>query len=128
MSKHLVKKVWGSEEILVNAAYCGKRMILMQNYCCSLHKHNLKDETFYIEEGEMLLEIKNNNLSKFYVLAKGQTYRIQPEVFHRFYGLQQTIFYEFSTHDEPEDSIRETKSQMGMPEDMIRKLIMQVKE
>lgn len=116
----IVQKIWGEENIVVNDSYCGKRMTLNEDGCCSLHKHEIKDETFLVESGEMLLEVVNNDTRQheFVILKSGSSYRINPNILHRFYGIKKTVFYEFSTHDDASDSIRETSSQIGMPEDM----------
>ena len=62
MTEHKeVQKVWGSEEWIVNRAYCGKKLILNKGFRCSMHYHKNKDETFYILKGKVLMEIDNKN-------------------------------------------------------------------
>ena len=54
---NFVEKVWGHEEWIVNnPKYCGKKLVLKKGYRCSIHKHDIKDETFYILSGTVLLE------------------------------------------------------------------------
>ncbi len=117
-----VKKEWGSEEIIANGIYCGKRMTLNKGYRCSIHYHAQKHETFFVEKGSMLVEIEeephkdrqNKELKKLkpLVMNKGDVLVIQPNTAHRFTGLDDnTVFFEFSTHDMPEDSIRITTSE-----------------
>lgn len=116
-------KKWGSEELIVNTNYCGKRMILEKNSCCSLHAHKIKDETFFISEGKMLLEINEDDISRYYVLNKDSFFRIKPNTYHRFYGIERTIFFEFSTHDESSDSYRKEESQTSVSQELIFNLI-----
>jgi len=50
-----VKKIWGSEEWLVNnELYCCKILNLKKGYRCSIHYHKDKDETFYVLKGIVL--------------------------------------------------------------------------
>jgi quercetin dioxygenase-like cupin family protein len=39
-------------------------------------------------------------------LLPGDILHLPPFTIHRFYGFEDTTFYEFSTHDDPADSIR----------------------
>ena len=40
----ITPKSWGFEDLIVNLDYCGKRMMVREQYRCSIHKHNKKDE------------------------------------------------------------------------------------
>jgi len=57
MSKlHFVPKGWGYEKWIVNNdKYCGKILFVVKDRKCSLHYHNIKDETFYIQSGKIVL-------------------------------------------------------------------------
>lgn len=103
-----VDKVWGYEDWIVNTpSYCGKKMFLKRGYACSLHYHAVKDETFYVQEGEMMVEIHNKDGQKvFHVLRPGDSLRVEPGTPHRFWGMTDTLFFEMSTHHSEEDSIR----------------------
>jgi|ERR1035437_2495588 mannose-6-phosphate isomerase-like protein (cupin superfamily) len=104
MNKTLKK--WGYELEIINEDYCGKQMVLFQGYHCSTHYHRIKDETFFVASGTMLLDIEGI----IYILSEGERVRILPWQKHSFTGLTDCIFFEFSTHDDPEDSIRITES------------------
>jgi quercetin dioxygenase-like cupin family protein len=53
--KH-VPKGWGYEKWIVNTEeYCGKLLFFDEGKRCSWHYHNLKDETFYLQSGRILL-------------------------------------------------------------------------
>jgi mannose-6-phosphate isomerase-like protein (cupin superfamily) len=119
-----VKKVWGEECVIVNdqvQGYCGKRMILNACRCSSLHLHLRKKETFYVFSGRMCLEIVRPETSAkdFIVLDSGMSVTLYPGIPHRFYGITETIFFEFSTYDYPSDSVRVEKSRYGAPQEML---------
>ena len=103
-----IVKVWGEEEILVsNELYAAKYMKLKQNYRCSIHMHKIKDETFKVLSGVVLL--LHNDIET--TLVKGMTVRIKPGEYHRFTGITNAVILEVSTQDTPEDSYRKTKSE-----------------
>ena len=106
----IVNKIWGKEEWLVNSEfYCAKWLHLKKGYQCSLHKHKIKDETFYLVFGVVELEI--GKLRRRHTLFPGQQYRIKPNVLHRFKSLTpQSTILEVSTHHEDSDSYRVIKS------------------
>jgi len=85
-----VSKVWGLDK--------GKR--------CSLYYHKNKDETFYVESGIVLMEIKG----KEKIMKQGDVARIKQGVKHRFSGLENSVIIEISTHHEDKDSCRKELS------------------
>ena len=98
-----VKKIWGSEEWIVNTPeYCGKILTLKRGFRCSMHYHKNKDETFFLIDGRILLEYGSEQR----VMIPGESQRIEPEVLHRFTGLDDSRIVEFSTHHEESDSYR----------------------
>ena len=103
----LVKKVWGYEEIPVNSElYCFKFLKLEKGFCCSLHHHKLKTETFYLLSGLILLEHKQ----QIFPMMENAFVTILPNEDHRFFGIEKSIILEVSTQDFPEDSYRLTES------------------
>ena len=51
-----VSKGWGYEKWIANGPeYCGKLLHFNLGKRCSWHYHKIKDETFYIQSGELLL-------------------------------------------------------------------------
>src|SRR5579885_1468124 len=98
----IVPKVWGAEYHLENLDYCCKLLALNKGYCCSLHYHKLKTETFFILSGHVQLEVAESS----YLMIPGDRQRIYPGVEHRFTGLTDALILEVSTHDEPSDSYR----------------------
>jgi len=107
-----VKKVWGSEEWLVNSdLYCAKYLNLVRGYQCSLHYHEIKDETFYILEGRVDLEIQYQEggvgIRRVMALSKGDQFRIKPGLKHKFLATSDTAkILEVSTTHFDSDSYR----------------------
>lgn len=99
----IVEKVWGYEEEIINTdKYCGKKFLLKKGYQSSLHYHLEKDETFYFDEGKVLLELGGEK----FIMVPGNSQRILPKQIHRFSGLEESIIYEFSTHHSDDDVVR----------------------
>jgi mannose-6-phosphate isomerase-like protein (cupin superfamily) len=98
----VVPKVWGEEHWIVNREYCGKKLILKQGFRCSMHYHKVKDETFYVVKGRVLLETEAGD----YVMVPGDSRHIPQRLLHRFSGLEDSEIIEFSTHHEDADSYR----------------------
>lgn len=107
MTQHKeVSKIWGKEIWIVNRDYCGKKLILKKGFQCSMHYHKLKDETFYILNGKVLLEIG----MKKQIMLPGDSMLIKPHQKHRFTGLEDSEIIEFSTHHDDSDSYRDEVS------------------
>jgi mannose-6-phosphate isomerase-like protein (cupin superfamily) len=104
VGKHkIVEKKWGSEEWIVNRDYCGKKLVLNKGYRCSMHHHKNKDETFYLLSGKVLLELNGKKI----IMSPGDSMLVEPNMKHRFTGLEDSEIMEFSTHHEDSDSYRE---------------------
>jgi len=108
----VVEKGWGYEEIITNTSlYCAKILHINRNKKLSWHYHNLKDETFYIENGTVMLytsetdDILDANVQ---VLVPGQSFHVPVGLRHRLLALENSRVFEFSTQHFDEDSIRIT--------------------
>lgn len=107
-----VTKAWGWEEWLVNLdLYCGKRIFNKGIWSSqgNFHFHPIKDETFYVLEGILQLDIglEANGWVTSNLLRVGQVFRIQPTIRHKFRGYAgNCTFIEFSTKHRESDSIR----------------------
>lgn len=99
-------KVWGEEHWIVNRDYCGKKLVLRKGYRCSMHLHKIKDETFYVIKGRVLMEVSG----KSRILTPGDKQHIQVKDSHRFTGLEDSEIIEFSTHHREDDSYRDIVS------------------
>lgn len=97
------EKSWGSEEWLVNnKLYCGKILRITNGKMCSVHYHKLKDETFYVLEGDVAF-MKNNEV---FVLSQGETVHVPVETPHCFGGIGDAKIIEISTQHFENDSYR----------------------
>lgn len=110
-----IPKGWGGEKIITNnEKYCGKILYIMKGYRCSLHYHQIKDETFFIYSGKIKVSYsddiermrKKEGMLQMIVLEAGDTFHIPPNRVHQMIALEDTELFEFSTQDFPEDSIR----------------------
>jgi len=98
-----VDKIWGAEDWIVNnELYCGKILTLNKDHRCSIHYHKEKDETFYILEGKVLMELFGESR----IMKKGDSLRLKPLTVHRFTGLENSKILEISTHHDDKDSYR----------------------
>tara|TARA_X000000368_G_scaffold402921_1_gene377325 strand:+ start:447 stop:809 length:363 start_codon:yes stop_codon:yes gene_type:complete len=107
--KH-VPKGWGYEKWIVNTdLYCGKLLFFNAGKRCSWHYHKLKDETFYIQSGEILLiygEEDDMEKAKMKVLKPGDKFYVYPGLRHQMQARSDTELFEFSTQHFDEDSCR----------------------
>ena len=106
------EKVWGEERWIVNRDYCGKLLVLKEGYRSSLHCHRVKDETFYMLRGTMKLEVGEDPATlSVHTLEPGDVLHLPPNTWHRFTGVTEVEFMEFSTHHEEDDTVRLTRSE-----------------
>ena len=107
--KH-VPKGWGYEKWIVNTdLYCGKLLYLRAGKRCSWHYHRQKDETFYIQSGEVLLIYGDDNdmeKAKMKILKPGDKFYVYPGLRHQMQARVDTELFEFSTQHFDEDSNR----------------------
>ena len=77
------------------------------NKSSSLHYHKLKDETFYIQEGKILVKvISNDGLEKEFEMKKGDVLDIPKGIKHQFTGLaEKSEIFEVSTEHFDDDSV-----------------------
>jgi mannose-6-phosphate isomerase-like protein (cupin superfamily) len=108
-----VEKTWGYEHCFVNTKdYCGKLLVVEPGKWSSegkFHFHNVKDETFFVFQGILCLDIANvrgEYLRLF--LYENDSYRVMPGVKHRFSSATEIPckFIEASTHHDDADSYR----------------------
>lgn len=107
--KH-VPKDWGMEIWLVNnEVYCAKWLFVEPGWQCSLHRHQVKDETFIVESGLCRIEIEND----VKLLKVGDSARIYPGQWHRFANERYSPMckiLEVSSHHSDEDVERREAS------------------
>lgn len=127
-----IPKGWGGEKVICNnELYCGKILVVMQGKKCSWHYHP-KDETFYLQKGELLLRYaseddvkwllsKRPTFTESYILGKdsfpvklvrmkqGDTFYVPPYMRHQFEAVVDSEIVEFSTPHREEEVVRVIK-------------------
>jgi quercetin dioxygenase-like cupin family protein len=107
---NFVPKGWGFEKWIVNTEeYCGKLLYFVKGKKCSWHYHKLKDETFYIQSGKILLKYSDGDEMAYadeIVLNRGDKFHIYRGLRHQMFALEDTELFEFSTQHFEEDSYR----------------------
>lgn len=78
---------------IINKEYCKKIILIFPRQKHPYHLHKIKQETFIIIHGELLLEVDGNIIK----LVEGDIYTINSGVWHKFQSLQGCIFEEIST-------------------------------
>lgn len=105
-----VPKGWGFEKWIVNnKEYCGKLLYFVKGKKCSWHYHKLKDETFYIQSGKILLKHSDEDEIKYAtetILGPGDKFHIYRGLKHQMIALEDTELFEFSTQHFDDDSYR----------------------
>ena len=112
MEEQVFNKTWGSEVWFANnERYCGKMLIVKQGLWSSngkFHYHKLKDETFFVIEGTLLLDYQDFDGTFYEIeLNVGGSFRVPPGMKHRFTSKDGLCrFIEASTQHLEEDSYR----------------------
>ena len=103
-------KGWGYEKWITNSnLYCGKLLFLNKGKKCSWHYHKIKDETFYLQSGELLVryseddDLENSNQI---ILTKGDSFHVYQGLRHQMLAIENSELFEFSTQHFEEDSYR----------------------
>ena len=109
-SIEFVPKGWGFEKWIVNNdEYCGKLLYFVKDRKCSFHYHILKDETFYVHSGKILLkynDIDDLDTAQEIILSQGDRFHVKRGLRHQMIALEDTELFEFSTKHYDIDSIR----------------------
>jgi len=80
-----VDKPWGHEiRWAVNDKYLGKILHIDRGQQLSRQYHEIKDETIYVLNGVLLLELGPSDNVFTHVLREGESHHITPNVIHRF--------------------------------------------
>ena len=103
----------GYEKWIVNTdEYCGKLLFFEKNKRCSWHYHKLKDETFYLQSGKILLfygDSDDLNTATNIVLEPGDKFHIYRGLRHQMVAVEASELFEFSTQHFEDDSYRVIK-------------------
>lgn len=104
-----VPKGWGHEIIFENnELYCGKLLVFKKGCKFSMHYHMIKDETWYVQEGEFLYRWINTETAEVVTetLVVGDSVRQLPGQPHQLEALTDGIVFEVSTEHFDSDSYR----------------------
>ncbi|MCK4787369.1 MAG: hypothetical protein KAV87_26665, partial [Desulfobacteraceae bacterium] len=89
-----VEKPWGYEVVFAeNELYTGKLLLINEGCRTSLQYHKVKDETFYINSGKVVIEIGNTKVTP----SCNEAIRIRPNVIHRITAIESSVVFEVST-------------------------------
>lgn len=92
-------KIWGQTELIcANNVLEFHRIEFKKGYKCSEHKHQFKWNGFFVESGEMLIRVWQNEeqegLVDETILTAGQFTMVKPGKFHQFEGLKGGVAFE----------------------------------
>ena len=106
----LVAKGWGYEKWIVNKPeYCGKLLFFNEGKRCSWHYHEIKDETFYLQSGKIMLKYsKEDDLdgSNTVILSAEDYFHVPVGLRHQMIAIEDSELFEFSTEHFDSDSYR----------------------
>ena len=99
-----VEKPWGYELVWAHSEhYCGKLLFIREGEQLSLQFHNEKDETIYVHEGKIEIELGED--AEPQIVEAGAAFRIRPGMVHRWRALEDALVLEAST-PELDDVVR----------------------
>ena len=104
-----VPKGWGEEIIIENnEMYCGKLLKFKKGCKFSMHYHLIKDETWYVNEGEFLYRWIDTETADVHdvKLKEGDVVRQRVGQPHQLFALTDGVVFEVSTQHFDEDSYR----------------------
>ena len=94
-----VEKPWGWELVWAEAEeYVGKILFVRAGESLSLQYHEVKDESWLVQEGRATLELGDvgGELEAFEIAA-GDAFRFRPRTVHRVTAVEDTLVIEVST-------------------------------
>lgn len=99
MEQKKVAKPWGHEVIFaVTKDYVGKILVIKAGHQLSLQFHKVKEETIYLQTGEMKFQIENaQGAMEDHILQPGQSFHILPKRKHRMIAIKDCEVFEVST-------------------------------
>jgi mannose-6-phosphate isomerase-like protein (cupin superfamily) len=95
-----IDKPWGWELVWAEADdYVGKLLFVRAGESLSLQYHELKDESWLVQQGRARLELGEvGGELEVVEIAPGDAYRFRPRTVHRVTALEDTTVVEVSTH------------------------------
>ena len=106
MSVTRVDKPWGYELRFVRTdRYAGKVLFIKAGAQLSLQYHEVKDEAFFVQSGQLDLVLGHGAEQNVVRLGPGDSHHVTPGTIHRFRGVSDVLLFEVST-PELEDVVR----------------------
>lgn len=99
VSPRKVEKPWGWELVWAEAdAYVGKLLFVRAGESLSLQYHEVKDESWLVQEGRARLELGEvgGELEEIEI-SPGAAFRFRPRTVHRVTAIEDTLVIEVST-------------------------------
>ena len=95
-----IDKPWGWELIWAETeSYVGKLLFVRAGESLSLQYHEVKDESWLVQEGRATLELGEvGGELEALEIAKGDAFRFRPRTVHRVTALEDTLVIEVSTN------------------------------
>jgi mannose-6-phosphate isomerase len=95
-----VDKPWGWELVWAEAEdYVGKLLFVRAGESLSLQYHEVKDESWLVQEGRAKLELGEvNGELETIEIAPGDAFRFRPHTVHRVTAVEDTLVLEVSTN------------------------------
>ena len=94
-----VEKPWGWELVWAEAEdYVGKLLFVRAGESLSLQYHEVKDESWLVQEGRATLELADvGDELETLAIAAGDAFRFRPRTVHRVTAVEDTLVIEVST-------------------------------
>ena len=108
MSK-IAGKVWGQTELVhANGVLEFHRIEFKAKGTCSKHKHAFKWNGFFVESGEMIVRVWQNDyeLVDETILKAGDFCQVKPGVYHQFEGVKDGVAFELYWAEFNHDDIK----------------------
>lgn len=101
-----VEKPWGHELIWAETArYVGKLLHIRAGERLSRQYHRVKEETLFLQSGEMILEVGPSEAVEIRRMTKGDVFHVLPGTIHRMIAVSDVDVMEVST-PELDDVVR----------------------
>lgn len=91
-------KVWGTTELLFkHNGVEVHRIFIKKGFACSKHKHNMRSNAFYVEQGDLVIQVWKNDyrLIDSTRLLNGQRTGVPAGEYHSFFALKNTVALEW---------------------------------
>jgi len=105
------QKVWGTTSPLIRRQnFEVHRIVIDSGGYCSKHYHEAKSNAFYVECGELLIHVWNedSDTQDTTRLRAGDMTTVPPKKLHQFEAVADTVCYEIYWTQISEDIIRKT--------------------